>query len=152
MMMSEHVKVIDGAISIKSALDWAYQLILRGLQGGAVEIAIRRHEENRSLPQNNKQWAMYTDISKQLEWHGNKMTPEDWKDLLVHEWKPQQIIPAISGGFCVLNARTSKAKKREMSDLIEIVYHFGSERGVVWSDASLAAYSEYREAQQEQKV
>jgi hypothetical protein len=146
--MAEHVKVIDGSASIKSALDWAYQLILKGLDGGAVEIALRRHEETRSLPQNNKQWAMFTDISKQLEWHGKKMPPEDWKDLLCHEWKPQQIIPSISGGFCVLNARTSKAKKRDMADLIEIVYAFGSSRGVVWSEQSLSVYQEYKEAQQ----
>ena len=99
--MTEHVKVIDGLVSIKPVLDWAYQLITKGLAGGSVEIAIRRHEEGRSSTQNAKQWAMYTDIANQLEWHGVKMEKEDWKILLSNEWKPQSIIPAISGGFCV---------------------------------------------------
>jgi len=146
--MSEHVKVIDGLVSIKPVLDWAYQLITKGLDGGAVEIAIRRHQEGRSLPQNSKQWALYTDIAEQLRWHHNQLSKEDWKILLTNEWKPQTIVPSISGnGFCVLNASTSKASKQDMSDLIEIVYAFGTQSGVKWSDASLKAYESYREAQ-----
>jgi len=147
-MAKEHSKVIDGIVSIKAVLDWAYKVIIIGLAGGAVEIIIRRYEENRSLPQNSKQWAMYTDIAEQLLWHGNTMSKEDWKILLTNEWKPQTIVPSISGhGFCVLNASTSKSSKKEMSDLIEIVYAFGSNSGVKWSEASLAAYEHYREAQ-----
>ena len=146
--MSEHVKVIDGLVSIKPVLDWAYKLICKGLAGGAVEIAIRRHEENRSLPQNGKQWAMYTDIAEQLRWHDNQLSKEDWKILLTNEWKPQTIVPSISGnGFCVLNASTGKASKQDMIDLIEIVYSFGTQSGVKWSDPALKAYESYREAQ-----
>jgi hypothetical protein len=148
VMANEHVKVIDGLVSIKPVLDWAYQLIIKGLAGGSVEIAIRRHEERRSNEQNKKSWAMYTDIANQLTWHGEKLEKEDWKILLTNEWKPQSIIPAIGGGFCVLNAKTSKAKKAEMADLIEIVYHFGSSHGVVWSEPAMALYAEYKEAQQ----
>lgn len=147
--MSEYTKVIDGLVSIKPALDWAYQLICKGLAGGSVEILIRRYEEKRSLPQNSKQWALYTDISEQLTWHGNTMSKEDWKILLTNEWKPQTIVPSISGnGFCVLNASTSKASKQELSELIELVYAFGTQSGVKWSEASLAVYETYREAQQ----
>ena len=148
-MAKEHVKIISGLVSVKPALDWAYQLINKGLEGGEVEIAIRRHEAARSVPQNSKQWAMYTDIADQLQWHGNSMSKEDWKILLTNEWKPQTIVPSISGGgFCVLNASTSKATKKDFSDLVEIVYAFGSNMGVKWSDASLACYEQYREAQQ----
>jgi len=146
-MANEHVKVIDGMVSIKPVLDWAYKMICKGLDGGAVEIAIRRYEEGRSNEQNKKSWAMYTDITNQLTWHGEKLEKEDWKILLTNEWKPQSIIPAIGGGFCVLNAKTSKANKAEMADLIEIVYHFGSSHGVVWSEPALACYAEYKEAQ-----
>jgi hypothetical protein len=149
VMAKEHTKVIDGVASIKSALEWVYHLVTKGLDGGAVEIAIRRYEEGRSNTQNAKQWAMYTDISEQLQWHGNSMSKEDWKILLTNEWKPQSIVPSIGGsGFCVLNASTSKASKKDMADLIEIVYAFGSSSGVKWSEQSLAAYESYREAQQ----
>ena len=146
-MSNEYSKIIEGSISIKSALDWAYQLIVKGLAGGAVEITIRRYNEKRTLPQNSKQWPMYTDIASQLEWHGMKLDKDDWKILLTNEWKPQTIVPAISGGFCVLNSKTSKAEKQEMSDLIEIIYAFGSSHGVKWSESSLRQYESYREAQ-----
>ena len=147
-MSKEHKRIIDGVASIKATLDWAYKLIMLGISGGAIEIIIRRYEESRSLPQNAKQWAMYTDIAEQLKWHGNTMSKEDWKILLTNEWKPQSIVPSISGnGFCVLNASTSKASKKDMSDLIEITYAFGSSMGVKWSEASLACYESYREVQ-----
>lgn len=146
--MGEHVRVIDGLVSIKPVLDWAYQLICKGLAGGAVEVAIRRHEEKRSISQNSKTWAMYTDIAEQLRWHDNQLSKEDWKILLTNEWKPQTIVPSISGnGFCVLNASTSKASKQEIGELIELVYAFGTQSGVKWSESALSVYESYREAQ-----
>jgi hypothetical protein len=91
---------------------------------------------------------MYNDLANQLEWYGERMTPEQWKELLSHEWQAQKIVPAISGGFCALGVRTSKLKKREMAELIELVYAFGSEKGIKWSEPALACYEEYRESKQ----
>lgn len=145
--MAEYTKTIDGIVSIKPVLDWAYQLITKGLIAGPVELVVRRPLEIRSLPANNKQWAVLGDIAKQLEWYGTKMDSEDWKVLLSNEYSPQRIIPAISGGFCVLNFRTSKASKAEMSDLIEIYYAFGSSKGVQWSEPALKEYESYSKAQ-----
>lgn len=141
--MTEHVKIIDGEIAIKPTFDWAYGMVRKGLPGGAVEVVVRRHQEGRSSTQNSKQWAMYADLENQLTWHGEKLSKEDWKILLCNEWKPQRIIPAISGGFCVLNAKTSKAPKNEMIDLIEIVYAFGSANGVKWSEPALKEYESW---------
>ena len=145
--MGKHTKVIDGSISIKPALDWAYSLIMKGLEGGPVAIDVYRYEEIRSNAANAKQWCLYSDLSKQLQWYGETLTEEHWKELLSNEWQAQKIVPGVSGGFCALGVRTSKMKKREMSELIEIIYAFGAERGVKWSDPSLAAFAEYREAQ-----
>lgn len=146
--MSEHLKIVDGTVQIKGALDWVYNLLLKGLPGGAVEISIKRAEELRTIEQNSKQWPMYFDLSTQVEWYGQMLTPEHWKELLSNEWQAQKIVPGISGGFCALGVRTSKMKKREMSELITITYVFGSEKGVKWSEKALECYESYKEAQQ----
>lgn len=33
----------------------------------------------RSLPQNARMWAMLTDVASQMQWHGQRLTPDDWK-------------------------------------------------------------------------
>lgn len=146
--MGEHTKVIDGMVSIKPVLDWAYQLIAKGLAGGAVEIAIRRYEEKRSLPQNKKGWALWTDISNHLEWYGKKRSPRFWKEFLSSELGDSEIVPnANANGFFVFGKSTSEMKVREFSDLIMISYAFGSTHNVPWSEQSLKEYESYREAQ-----
>ena len=147
-MAKQHIKIIDGTIQIKSLLDWVYLGVSRGLSVGAVRVTLELEEENRTIEQNSKQWPMYTDLSKQVEWYGQMLTPDDWKDLLSNDWQAQRIVPAISGGFCALGVRTSKMKKREMSELIELIYHFGTEKCVKWSEKALECYQSYKEAQQ----
>ena len=38
---------------------------------------IKKHR--RTTEQNSRMWAMLSDISDQVEWHGEKMTKGDWK-------------------------------------------------------------------------
>ena len=146
-MSSRKTKVIDGVIQVQPFMHQLYGLLIKALETGAVAIDVYRPEELRTLEQNSKQWPMYHDLSNQLEWYGQKLTPEHWKELLSNEWQAQKIVPGISGGFCALGVRTSKMKKREMSELIEIVYCFGANNGVKWSEKSLEQYQSYRQAQ-----
>lgn len=145
--MPKYTQIVDGTASIKTTLDWVYSMLVKGLPGGAVGVDVYRYEEARTLPQNAKQFAMYTDISKQVCWHGEWLQPEDWKDILSSDWAKQRIVPGIGGGFVALGVRTSKLKKREMAELIEVIYAFGAERNVKWSEPALACFAEYREAQ-----
>lgn len=140
-------KRVKDHTAIDQAMKWFDGIATKMLNAGKIPyIEIGEWEEERTLPQNSKIWAIFTDMEKQLVWHGQKMSREDWKDLICHEWKSQKLIPSISGGFCVLNARTSKASKREISDLIEIAMAFGSSMNILWSEPALKIYSEYREA------
>lgn len=89
----------------------------------------------RSLAANAKMWAMLTDVSKQIPWHGNHLSPEVWKDLFTASLKRQTVIPNLDGdGFVVCGASTSSMSAREMGDLVEVISAFGCERGVVWGD------------------
>lgn len=147
-MGDRQTKIIDGTIQVAPFTQSLYAKIMKGLETGAVAVDLYRPEERRSNDANAKLWAMCTDISNQLEWYGQKLTPEHWKELLSHEWNAQMIVPAIGSGFCAIGVRTSKLTKREFSELIEIIYMFGADKQIKWSEPSLAAFSEYREAQQ----
>jgi len=95
--------------------------------------------EIRTPLQNSKMWPMLTDISKQVKWSVNGklgyLSEEDWKDIFSAELrKEQRIAQGLSGGFVLLGLRTSRLKTREMADMIEIMYAFGAEHNVVWTD------------------
>ena len=90
----------------------------------------------RSLPQNDKLWAMLTELSQQLEWHGQKLTPDDWKDVLTAGLKRElRMVPnADNDGFVMLGMRTSRMSKEELSELLEFVAAFGARHQVTFRD------------------
>jgi hypothetical protein len=104
--------------------------------GYAVTVA----EPTRSMEQNARLWASLTDVSQQVEWHGKRLTPEDWKHIFSSSLKKLQVVPNLDGsGFVALGMSTSRMSKRELSDLLELIYAFGSERGVRFQDEMEAA-------------
>jgi hypothetical protein len=91
--------------------------------------------ETRSSEQNARMWAMLTDVSRQVEWYGKRLTPEDWKHVFSSSLRKLDVVPNIEGtGFVALGLSTSRMTKGEMSDLMELISAFGAERGVAWSD------------------
>lgn len=86
----------------------------------------------RTLLQNDKMWAMLTDVSHQLDWQGQKYVPDDWKDYFMHALRRGRWMPDEEGGMVPIGMRTSDLSKDEMSDLIEIMYEFGNRHNVEW--------------------
>lgn len=123
------VRTVD---DIPLAMRWIEGLIRRGLPGGDVWLHVGR--EKRSDEQNRRMWASLTDLSSQVNWYGQKLTPEEWKDVMTAGLKKQKAVPGIDGGFVVLGAHTSRMTKAEMSELIELILAFGAEQGVKWSE------------------
>lgn len=102
---------------------------------------MRLHEidELRTLEQNKLMWALLTDLSNQVDWPVDglmqKLDPDDWKHIMTAGLRRHQRVAAgIDGGFVILGQYTHKFIKAEMSELIELIYAFGSERGVKWSE------------------
>lgn len=87
----------------------------------------------RSLEQNARMWAMLTEISEQVEWYGHRLTSEEFKHVFTAALSRQKVVPGIDGGFVVLGKSTSSMTKSEMSELMELMSAFASERGVVFS-------------------
>lgn len=110
--------------------------VLTADEGYIVTIA----EPSRNLEQNAKMWAMLADLSAQTDWHGNKLNPEEWKDLLSAGLVQSKVVPNMTGnGFVILGQRTSKLSKSQFAALIELITAFAVERGVIFGDERIAA-------------
>lgn len=101
--------------------------------GYAVEISCKPLKKTRSLQANAAMWAALTDISRQVVWHGNRLSPEDWKEVISAGLRQQRAVPGIDGGFVVLGVRTSKMSIKEMANMIELAICFGEQNGVKFS-------------------
>jgi hypothetical protein len=99
-------------------------------------------EQKRSTEQNALLWSVLSDLAKQVQWHGEKLTKEEYKDLLTAGLKKQRAIPGIDGGFVVLGSSTSKMTKQEMTDLIMLAHAFGDNREVMWSPTSIGEFND----------
>lgn len=98
------------------------------LAGNKLHIEVR--SEKRSDPQNRRMWAMLKDISRQVIWHGQKMSDDEWKDFFTAALKKQRVMPGMDGGFVVLGQKTSKMSKAEMCELQELIEAFGAQHEV----------------------
>lgn len=96
-------------------------------------------EAKRTLEQNARMWPMLTDVARQVEWYGQKLTPDDWKDMFTASLRKARVVPGIDpGSFVLLGLHTSDMGKSEMSDLMELIAAFGAEHGVVFSEPTAA--------------
>ncbi len=90
----------------------------------------------RSLPQNDRMWAMLTDIAMQLPWHGHKLRPDDWKILFLDALNREvYAVPDLYGiGRVNLGRSSSDLSKDEMAQLMELMAAFGTEHNVKFRD------------------
>ena len=81
-----------------------------------------------------------SDISEQVNWHGRKLTTEQWKHIFTAALTKLDVVPNLAGdGFVVLGQSTSKMTVGELSNLIELINAFGAEQGVRFSEESRLA-------------
>lgn len=147
--MSERVLYFDRR-NVRGIFKRAYQVACELVaMGDRWELVLR--ERKRSLPQNAKLWACLQDVSEQCEMVINgrpcKASKEDWKTLFSAALaRENRMAIGIDGGVVILGVSTSRMRKSEFSDLLELIQAYGAEHDVVWSDPALAAFGEYPEA------
>lgn len=115
----------------------ARQNCVRAIQGAPEGMVVTIQEPTRNLEQNARLWASLAEVSNQMEWYGQHLTPDEWKDVFSACLQHQKVVPGIEGGFVVCGQRTSKMSKSEFSNLLEVIYAFGAEKGVVFSDPAM---------------
>lgn len=129
----------SGPIRIRDVFKLAYLFATELSSIGAVEIIVRPVKSRRTLDQNAKLWAMLGDISRQVEWPVNgimqKLDSEDWKALMTAAARQEiRMAQGINGGVVMLGESTKRMTVAELGDVIECMYVFGAEKGVIWSE------------------
>jgi hypothetical protein len=117
------------------------QLILTGLHDRAKAHAwidkapantrVEFKSSKRTLPQNDRMWLMLTAVAEQVEWYGQKLSADDWKDVFSASLRKARVVPGLDPGTYVpLGMRTSDMGKDEMTVLMDLIEAFAAERGV----------------------
>ncbi|WP_181947487.1 recombination protein NinB, partial [Klebsiella pneumoniae] len=82
-------------------------------------LIIEAREESRTDKQNRLMWPLLKDLSDQVIWHGEKLEPAEWKDLITvlvsqmqNPEREQKSAPGINGGRVYFGVRTSQSSKR----------------------------------------
>jgi len=98
-------------------------------------------EAKRSSDQNAKMWAMLTEVARQVKWHGQKLSADDWKLVFLAALKAElRIVPNLDGtGFVQLGRSSSDLSVSEMADLLDLIAAFGARQGVEFADQLEAA-------------
>jgi len=108
----------------------AHQLIDKAPINAVVKIS----PEERSLDQNNKMWAMISDVSRQKP-EGRTHVPEVWKAIFMaacgHE---VQFEHGLDNKPFPIGFRSSRLTKGQMGDLIEFIYSYASKHNIKWSE------------------
>ncbi len=119
--------------------------ILRWIERAPAGFRVELKETKRSLPQNDRFWASLTDIANQVEWRDllgrpRRLTTEQWKRFFLDMLNSEAVnVPNADGTGVVNVGGSSDLSKAEMSDLLELIYAFGAERGVVFHDTQAVA-------------
>lgn len=109
----------------------AHRLIDRAPPNAVVNV----QEEARSKEQNDKMWAMLSDIARAKP-GGRVLSTDHWKCLFMAAIGQQPVFQRSLDGSSVVcvGFKSSHLRKGEMSDLIESMYAFGAEHDVRWSE------------------
>lgn len=130
--MSRAVIILNGADARSKAKRW--------VDLAPINSRVEFKRARRTLDQNAALWARLTDIAEQVEWYGQKLSAEDWKDIMSASLRKARVVPGLdAGSFVPLGMRTSDMTKEEMSDLLELIAAFGAERGVIFHDEAREA-------------
>lgn len=92
----------------------------------------------RTLPMNDRMWAMLTEIARQVEYHGIRLTADDWKLLFLDALKREvRMVPNLDGnGFVSLGRSSSDLSKDEFGDLFTVIEAWAAKEGVELHDTS----------------
>ncbi len=128
--MTERITLpLINPVQAHQAIEAAWRHAKAWLMAGH-RLTLEVRPEKRSDAQNRRLWAMLADISAQVDWYGQKLTSEEWKDVMSASLKRTKVVPGLDGGFVVCGQSTSRMTRAEMCELQELMEAFGAQQGV----------------------
>jgi hypothetical protein len=96
---------------------------------------MRLGAETRSEEQNRKMWPMLADLRDQVDWLG-EYTTDDIKLMFLNKLGVElRFLPTLERqGMFPVGLKSSTLTKEQFSGLIELLYQFGGENDVKWTE------------------
>ena len=93
-------------------------------------------EAKRTTDQNARMWAMLTEVARQVEWDGLKLSADDWKLIFMAALKQElrMVRNLDRTGFVQLGRSSSDLSVAEMGDLMDLIAAFGAREGVTFAE------------------
>jgi hypothetical protein len=101
-------------------------------------------DPRRTLAQNDRFYAMLTDVARQHRINGKKYSTEAFKIMFLTAYaeetgKEIKYLPALHRAGMIPSGRSSSdLSVKEMSELIEWILAWGAENGIAWSEPKAA--------------
>ena len=95
----------------------------------------------RSVMQNARFWAMLNEVSEKVVWHGQKLSPDDWKMIFLDALKRELRTSISIDGKSIVNLGRSSSdlSVAEMGDVMTLIEMFGAQHGVRFYDEEKVA-------------
>ena len=105
-------------------------------QGVSAGSKVVFHGPTRTIDQNSALCAALRDIAKQRDYHGLKLSPDDYKVLFMDALdRETRMVPNLDGtGMVGLGRSSSSLSVEEFTGLLSLVFEWGNRNGIVWSD------------------
>ena len=118
------------AITIRGAACRA--LLRKWVDAAPIGFRVEFKEPSRSLAQNDRLWAILSDIAKVATINGKKYDADQWKCIFMKAMgKDVQFLPTLDGAqFFPTGFRSSDLSVREMSDLQTFMESWAAEQGI----------------------
>jgi hypothetical protein len=97
---------------------------------------VKFFKPGRSTPQNDRMWAMLSDVATQATHNGSRYSADQWKCLFMHACGHEShFMPGLNGEPFPAGFRSSKMNKEQMGELMDFIEYWGANNAVTFLDA-----------------
>lgn len=99
-----------------------------------VGMVVEIRDKKRSIEQNAAMWAKLGEIAQQMLWYGERLEPDEWKQMFTAALRGQRIVRGIDNHPVALGVPTSTMTDEEMGLLLTSIDAWAAENGVVFKE------------------